>query len=257
MSRFQVITFSAIAAAIAAALLLNEPARVIVIATLAVVYWTVFSIGMASIRMQYFAKAVCRGTTGQKRVALTFDDGPNPAATPALLDLLKAEQIAATFFCIGKHAGAHPQLAARIVAEGHLLGNHSYHHAWTMMFNRSPGLIREMSLAQNAIQQATGTTPAYFRPPIGLTNPHFTRALRALNLTMIGWDIRPMDTARPAQTVIDYVLKHARDGSIILLHDGGVKAEHVTHIVSTLVRELRSRGYSFERVDRLVEVQLH
>lgn len=252
MSRFQLTTFIAIASAIAAALVLHEPARFIVILIIVVAFWTTFSFGMATVRMQFFAHSICRGPVGKKQIALTFDDGPDPVATPALLDLLSREKIPVTFFCIGKNVEAHPDLANKILAGGHLLENHSYYHAWTMMFNRSPGLIREMSLAQNAIEQATKTKPTYFRPPIGLTNPHFTRALRSLGLTMIGWDIRPMDTARPPQMVIDYVVKHAREGSIILLHDGGVSAEHVTTIVSTLVKELRSRGFEFERVDRML-----
>jgi len=235
-----------------AAFTLHGPARVGAIVALAVLQVVLFGCGMSFIRMQYFIRSICRGNPGRMKVALTFDDGPDGVATPALLDLLQQEKVPATFFCIGQRVVAYPELAARIVADGHLIGNHSHHHSWLMTFNRARGLMREFKMAQDAIRQTTGVTPRFLRPPMGLTNPHFPWAIRQLNLTLIGWDVRPLDTVRSAKDVIESVLAKTTDGSIIVLHDGGSTPDKITHIASTLIRELRARGFEFERVDRLI-----
>jgi len=203
--------------------------------------------------MKFFCRAVCRGRVGRRKVAFTFDDGPDPVTTSALLDLLRAEDIPAAFFCIGRRVAAHPEIAARIVTEGHLIGNHTYNHSWwtSMMFR--PGLTRELSLTQEAIRAATGTAPMYMRPPVGMTNPHYPAVLRRAGLTMVGWDVRSMDTRWEPGEVIEQVLSKARDGSIILLHDGNTTPQRLLPIVRGIIDGLRERGFGFERVDRLIE----
>ncbi|HEX4054732.1 MAG TPA: polysaccharide deacetylase family protein [Tepidisphaeraceae bacterium] len=218
-----------------------------------VVYFAICAWGMGSVRMQFYCPAICRGKIGGMRVALTFDDGPDPGATPQLLDLLQREKIPAVFFCIGKNVDAHPELAARIVAEGHLLENHTYRHPWWISCLTSRALTDEMTRTQRAIQQAAGVTPRYLRSPAGLTNPHFPRALRRAGLTLVGWDVRPFDTAGRIQDAIDRIIRETRDGSIVLLHDGGVPAQQILTIVSTAITELRARGFGFERLDRLID----
>jgi peptidoglycan-N-acetylglucosamine deacetylase len=219
------------------------------------VYVPIFVGGMGFIRWQFFLPAICRGPVGGKRVALTFDDGPDPASTPRLLELLEREKIQATFFCIGKRVDAHPELAARIVREGHLLGNHSYGHPWYISMMREKRLAEELRGGQRSIEAATGVTCKYFRPPSGMTSRHFPGVLKELGLTMVGWDVRSLDTVGSAKGAIDRVLSGTRDGSIILMHDGGVEGEKLIEIVSAVVRELRARGFEFERVDRMVEAQ--
>jgi peptidoglycan/xylan/chitin deacetylase (PgdA/CDA1 family) len=253
MSRFTLTTATAFAILTVTSLTLGAPARDWAVVVVWAVYLAVCGIGMVSVRMQFFAAAICRGPTGKMRVALTFDDGPDPDATPKLLDLLSGERIPATFFCIGKNVEAHPQIAARIAAEGHLLENHTYRHPWwiSCLFGRR--LSDEMSRAQQAIQKAAGMTPRYVRSPAGLTNPFFPRVLRRLGLTLIGWDVRTFDTAGSIQKVIDRISRQARDGSIILLHDGGSSQERIVEIVSAAIKDLRSRGFAFERLDRLID----
>ncbi len=208
---------------------------------------------MALIRMQFYGPAVCRGTVGKMRVALTFDDGPDPDATPKLLDLLSREKISATFFCIGKNVDAHPQLAARIVAEGHLLENHTYRHPWWISCIWGRRLSDETTRTQEAIQKAAGITPRYMRSPAGLTNPFFSRILRRLGLTLVGWDVRSFDTAGSTQGAIERIRRLTRDGSIILLHDGGSSSQRILEIVSATIKDLRGRGFEFERLDRLMD----
>jgi peptidoglycan/xylan/chitin deacetylase (PgdA/CDA1 family) len=168
MSRFAATTLLAVIIALLLAASLRGFSRVGALLALAGVYVALFALGMSCIRLQFFCPAICRVERQPGRVALTFDDGPDPQATPALLDLLRREGVSATFFCIGKNVAAHPQLAARIAAEGHLLGNHLYSHFWWTSFLRRRGLVGEMMRTQQAIAAAAGVTPRYLRPPVGL-----------------------------------------------------------------------------------------
>jgi peptidoglycan/xylan/chitin deacetylase (PgdA/CDA1 family) len=253
MSRFGVTTWAAIGIATVSALVLPDPKRTLAALAVWLVYLPIVICGMWLIGMNFFCRAQCRGHSGNMKVALTFDDGPDPASTPQLLDLLAREGIPATFFCIGRNVAAHPQLAARIVSEGHLLGNHSYRHPWffSALFGR--WLRRELDRAQRAIEEAAGVRPRFFRPPNGMTSPHLPGALRRAGLSLVGWDVRSFDTIASSPWAIRRVVRKTRDGSIILLHDGGVQVQQLLEIVSTSAAELRSRGFQFERMDRILE----
>jgi peptidoglycan/xylan/chitin deacetylase (PgdA/CDA1 family) len=252
MTRFTVTTILAIAVASAACIFLPHHYRDLTILAVWIVYLPIFICGIVFIRMNFFCRAVCRTTVGKMQVALTFDDGPDPDATPALLQLLHREKIVATFFCIGKKVAAHPELAARIAGEGHLLANHSDRHPWFISFLLPPWLGQELGLAQRAIQEATGQTPTFFRPPNGLTGPHFAGVLKRTGLTMIGWDVRSLDTVLSASKATRRILGKTRDGSIILLHDGGVPRPKLVEIVGTTITQLRAKGFTFERLDKIV-----
>jgi peptidoglycan/xylan/chitin deacetylase (PgdA/CDA1 family) len=217
-----------------------------------IVYLTIIGCGVSFIQLQFFGPAIIRTRPGSMRVALTFDDGPDPVATPALLDLLKRENIAATFFCIGKNVAAHPDLARRIIAEGHRVENHTHHHAWSTPLLGPRALFADISKAQDEIAKATGSQPRCMRPPVGITNPHYARVLRRLNLKMVGWDVRSMDTRWPAEACVARVLKQTRDGSIILLHDGGSTPQRIEQIVVPIIQNLRTRGYQFHRLDHIL-----
>ncbi|MGD0767627.1 MAG: polysaccharide deacetylase family protein [Tepidisphaeraceae bacterium] len=253
MSRFGVTTWAAIGVATVATLALPDPTRTWAVIGVWLVYLPIFTCGLWFIGMNFFCRAECRGQPGKMKVALTFDDGPDPASTPELLELLKRERIFATFFCIGRNVAAHPELAARIVAEGHLLGNHSYRHPWFISALFGRWLSGELERGQRAIEEAAGVKARYFRPPSGMTGPHFPGALRRAGLTLVGWDVRSFDKLGSARWVIERVVRKTRDGSIILLHDGGVPVQRVLEIVNVAVRELRLRGFEFERVDRMLE----
>ncbi|MGA2439907.1 MAG: polysaccharide deacetylase family protein [Tepidisphaeraceae bacterium] len=253
MSRFGVTSWAAIGVATAATLVLPDPMRTWAVIAVWLVYLPIFTCGLWFIGMNFFCRAECRGRVGTMKVALTFDDGPDPASTPELLELLRRERIPATFFCVGRNVAAHPELAARIVGEGHLLGNHSYRHPWFISALFGRWLSRELERGQRAIEEAAGVKARYFRPPSGMTGPHFAGALRRAGLTLVGWDVRSFDTLGSARWVIERVVRKTRDGSIVLLHDGGVPVQRMLEIVSVAVRELRLRGFEFERVDRMLD----
>jgi peptidoglycan/xylan/chitin deacetylase (PgdA/CDA1 family) len=209
--------------------------------------------GIVFIQMQFFGPVFCNGSRRANALALTFDDGPNPAATPALLNLLKDEQVLATFFVIGEHVLANAALTARIAADGHLLGNHTFRHRWFTNLMWPSVLEGEITRTQQAIEKTTAATPLLMRPPMGLTNPLYRRLLRKHGLTMVGWDVRSFDGHRDAPAVIKRVCKRARGGSIILLHDGYSTGQDIAEITRQLIRELRAKGFEFVRVNQMME----
>jgi peptidoglycan/xylan/chitin deacetylase (PgdA/CDA1 family) len=210
-------------------------------------------LGSAIPQMSFFGPFVCRGDSSRRQVALTFDDGPDARSTPALLELLRETAVKAAFFCIGQKVSAHPDLAARIVREGHLLENHSYEHSHIMNIATSARLSAELTRAQSAIEQATGVAPRLYRPPIGLSNPRVFRVTRALGLKMVGWSVGGLDTrlTDPAQ-IVARILRRIKPGAIILLHDGNIPPERLVATVKTLLERLAALGYEVVRLDRIL-----
>jgi len=177
-------------------------------------------------RSQLFGSTVCR-TASSKLLALTFDDGPNPAITPALLDLLDRYQAKATFFVIGRFVRECPGLSREIAARGHLLANHTQTHP--NLFWRSPEAVRhELEQCQGALKDVTGRSAAYFRPPYGFRNPWVVGVARELGMQTVMWTLLPGDwrtrqTKRLAQRM-QPIARHARvdraEGDVLCLHDG-------------------------------------
>jgi len=218
-----------------------------------VAFLVVLGLGVAFPQMRFFGPFVCRGMSSRPCVALTFDDGPDAHSTPALLDLLKNARVEAAFFCLGKRVAAHPELAMRIVREGHLIENHSYGHSHATNFFSVARLKAELTQAQTAIQQATGSAPHLFRPPMGLSNPRVFRAAHALGLTVVGWTARGLDTRIvDPQRIVLRIVRRLTPGAIILLHDGGIPAERLVATVKLLLDTLRERGYEVVRLDRML-----
>ncbi len=257
MSRFHTITILVALTALGAGLSLTSPVRWLILALLLTAYLVIFILGVSVLKLNFFVSATCRGDSTAKRVALTFDDGPDPAATPGLLEVLKRHQIKGTFFPIGTKARAYPETIREIDQEGHLLGNHSFRHVWWTNFLISGALDREIRAAQEAIEAATGKTPAYFRPPMGLTNPHLRRELKKHSLTVVGWDVRPFDTTTSTEKVIRRVLGKIRNGSIIALHDTGRSPAELTRLIEELVTKIKEREYAFSDLEELIGVRAY
>jgi peptidoglycan/xylan/chitin deacetylase (PgdA/CDA1 family) len=254
MSRFHTITILVALTALGAGLSLASPVRWFVLGLLVIAYLVIFIIGVSVLKLNFFVSATCRGDSTAKRVALTFDDGPDPAATPSLLEILRRHQIKAAFFPIGAKTRDYPELIKQIDQEGHILGNHSFRHVWWTNFLISWALDREIRMAQEAIEAAISKVPAYFRPPMGLTNPHLRSALRKHGLSVVGWDVRPFDTTANAEKVIRRVLKKIRNGSIIALHDTGRSPADLARLTDELVTKIKEREYTFGELEELIGV---
>jgi peptidoglycan/xylan/chitin deacetylase (PgdA/CDA1 family) len=171
--------------------------------------------------LQMFGDVVCRGPLGQNRVALTFDDGPDPRTTPRVLERLQGTRHRATFFVLGEKSRRHPAVLREILAAGHALALHGDVHDRLHSF-RTPWRVRdELVRAQDAVEQAAGVRPRWFRPPIGHTSPGTVRGAQLSGVTLVGWSARGYDgvRGRRPESVVRAVAKSLGDGAIVLLHD--------------------------------------
>ncbi|HEX4086722.1 MAG TPA: polysaccharide deacetylase family protein [Chthoniobacteraceae bacterium] len=201
------------------------------------------------------------GSGGEHQVALTFDDGPDPKWTPMVLDILKKYNIKATFFLVGSQAEQYPNLVRRIVAEGHLIGNHTYTHANLAAI---PGKQVELELnaTQRLIESITGRSVTLFRPPYNAdSSPSHADELEPLEKVhdmgyeIIMENIDPEDWARPGTDVIvDRVKELRRDGSLILLHDAGGNREQTVAALPQIIDWLQTRGDTIVPLSTLLHI---
>jgi peptidoglycan-N-acetylglucosamine deacetylase len=183
-------------------------------------------------------------------IAMTFDDGPSPATTPRLLDILKQRNIKATFFMIGQNAERNPEIVKRILAEGHEIGNHSWTHP---QLSKLPDqrVTEEITKTQDAIKNACGYTPVLLRPPYGaITSRQKDWIEKQFGLSIIMWSVDPFDWKRPGASVIEQrILAGARPGAIILSHD--IHQQTVDAMPATL-DALAQKGFKFVTVSQLI-----
>jgi peptidoglycan/xylan/chitin deacetylase (PgdA/CDA1 family) len=210
-------------------------------------------LGVAIPQLRFFGPYICHGDPRKRQVALTFDDGPDARSTPALLQVLREHEIEVAFFAIGTRVAAEPKLANQILRDGHLLENHTYHHSYATNFYSTARLRAELQRAQQTIEKHTGTTPRYFRPPVGLSNPNTFRAAAALGLPVIGWNIRSHDRRHTdPEQIVRGIERRLQPGAIILLHDADIPAERLVVTVKLLLAKLREHGYEVVRLDRML-----
>jgi peptidoglycan-N-acetylglucosamine deacetylase len=160
-------------------------------------------------------------------IALTYDDGPNPTATPHLLEVLARHQVRATFFLIGNFVRQCPDLVRQIAAAGHLIGNHTMTHPW-LPFHSVARIREELSACNKSLEDALGIPVHYFRPPHGARRPYVLRTARELGLIPVQWNIiagdwKPIGATTIAARVIKGITRNQRrnQASNIVLHDGG------------------------------------
>jgi len=181
-----------------------------------------------------------------RRVALTFDDGPNVLYTAHILDILKEKGIKATFFLIGKNAEAQPELVERILAEGHLIGNHTYSHLQLTSSNQSE-FLQEVETTNNILEAIANTTIEFVRPPFGTWSKGFEKQL---DMIPVGWTIDTKDwNSSDVETIFSKATENIKDGDIILMHDC---YESTRRAVERIIDELLRQGFVFVTVDELI-----
>lgn len=216
-------------------------------------YVTILFCGSYFIQLGFFFKSVCSGDGGKKEIALSFDDGPDPAFTPVILDLLKAEGVETIFFCIGKKIPDNEGILQRIIAEGHLIGNHSYSHHHLFDLFSPEKMHDDLQEMNDLTKTVTGLMPKFFRPPYGVTNPNLKKAVQQGNYISIGWSLRSLDTViRDENRLLQKVLKRVKPGSILLFHD---TSETTVKILRQLIGRLRENGYEIVRLDKLIKLE--
>jgi peptidoglycan/xylan/chitin deacetylase (PgdA/CDA1 family) len=208
----------------------------------ALLLWAVAVDGVMRPGSGLFIETVKHGPRGSDAVALTFDDGPDPEVTPALLDELKRQGAQATFFVVGAALAAQPELARRMVAEGHVVANHSWQHSYMQSFRLHRWQTDELIRAERAIETAIGQpSTRLYRAPVGIKTGDLARAADDLGLRVVAWSVHSRDTLDPdPQAVARRVLKRVQGGDIVLLHDGGRK--QCVEAVRLILAGLRERG---------------
>jgi len=255
-----VVVTVAAAAAVAGRRLRSSPLRTTVRARLAVGAPLLLTVGVLvwvganDPSVGWFGPVIRHGDRAVKQVALTFDDGPAESSL-AVADLLDAAGVAGTFFVVGKAVDARPELARALVARGHLLANHSYHHDyWRWLDPRYPELDR----TQASIARATGVCPSFFRPPHGQRTPFMSGVVADRDMETILWDVSAADwTPIDGADIARRVLEQVRPGSVILLHDaidGRPDADRsaLLDALPMILTGLRERGIEPVRLDRLL-----
>jgi peptidoglycan/xylan/chitin deacetylase (PgdA/CDA1 family) len=190
--------------------------------------------------------------TQEKVVALTFDDGPNPEGTPAMLDLLARYNIQATFFLIGNRIEQNPALAQRVWQAGHQVGNHTWSH--TLMMFKSPSYLRqEIEKTDAALRGLGHPDEIFFRAPYGMKLLLLPLVLRKMNKKSIIFDSVAWDWSSPGvEKIVNNVMTSIRPGSIILLHEGVGNQQETIVAVEEIIKQLMNQGYRFVTVAQLL-----
>ena len=203
-----------------------------------------------------FGPSVERGPR-DNRVYLTFDDGPNERATPAILETLAGSRVPAAFFMVGDHVRRFPTLARCVAGDGHLVGNHTYDHI--KLHFAGPEKIRtQLQKTHETIESITGVTPRSFRAPHGYRSPFLISRILEMRYTVFGWTFGVFDTAKPGvEEIRRRVRKRLRRGAIVLLHDGdGYDPEgdrmQTADALPGIIEDARSAGYEFAPLSELL-----
>lgn len=187
-------------------------------------------------------------SVANKEIALTFDDGPDPEITPRVLDLLDASGQKGSFYVVGERAEKYPLVIQEIVKRGHAVENHSHRHTNSFAFYSSSRLHRELEAAQQAIADASGNLPRFFRAPMGFRTPFLDPVIARLGLRYTSWTRRGFDsTAKMPGPVLQRLVTHLSAGDILLLHDGSMLSSRrvrpiLFDVLPELLKTLSDRG---------------
>lgn len=191
----------------------------------------------------------------EKVIALTVDDGPWPETTEQMLDIFKENDIKATFFWIGKSIENSPEIARRVVADGHAIGNHTWHHWYDPM--DAATAADEIDRTAKLIYETTGVKTTFFRPPGGVLNNGLAKYAKEQNYSVVMWSVTSADTDPRAQpsAFVNNVLKGAKPGAIVLMHDGGGDRSRTIKALPEMIAGLKQQGYRFMTIPELLEMQ--
>ncbi len=226
-------------------------AGILLFSLVAVLYISLLALGSARIQMNFYLKSINRGSPDEAKVALTFDDGPDEKTTSEILDILKKHQIKAAFFCVGNKIEKNKHILKRISDNGHLVGNHSWSHAFLFDFFTPGRMILEIKKTDAIIEKVIGKQVNVFRPPYGVTNPFLSRAIKKTRHTVIGWSLRTLDTTQKSEKVLEKLEKQLKNGDIILLHD---TQRETVRLLDRAIMVIKSKGLEIVRLDELITI---
>ena len=218
---------------------------------LLMLWFIVMAMGSFSMSWNFYVKAFTSNKNiKEKKIAITFDDGPNPEFTLGVLNILKRHNAKATFFCIGQNIEKHPEILKAIAENGHDIGNHSFSHDLMIDFNSTENWLSEIKQTDKAIHKVIGKKTTLFRPPFGVTTPKLAKALKVTEHKVIGWNIRSYDTMiKNPKQIVKSITKQIKPGAIILLHD---KQSNVLHVLEHLLQFLQKQDYQSVTLNELL-----
>jgi peptidoglycan-N-acetylglucosamine deacetylase len=220
-----------------------------------VVFIVLLIYGSANIQANFFAPARCCATTAEKQLALSFDDGPNQDFTPQVLSVLAQYNALATFFVIGKNIHGNENILQQIDAQGHSIGNHSYTHSFFIDFKSAQVFKHELNQTFECVFKVIGKRMTLFRPPYGVTTPHLAKASKALNYSIIGWNIRSFDTtALSARTITWRIQTQIKPGAIILFHD---TSDKTIQILKQTLDFAKDNDYKIVSIEKLLNINAY
>jgi peptidoglycan-N-acetylglucosamine deacetylase len=218
---------------------------------------------------QLFGRTLVSGPKNERVVALTYDDGPNPPYTNAILGVLRQERVHATFFVVGQAVQAYPKIVRRELDDGNAIGNHTWNHGHLVLYD-SKGLRETLERTDQAIYAATGQRTRIMRPPYGGRDWLVLDEVRKLGYTPVMWSVPLAKDWEypPAALIAARVLRYVGDGSIIDLHDGNrgiicARLHAVAHLCDRssdveatrlIVESLKRRGYRFVTIPQLLQL---
>lgn len=227
---------------------------------LLVLYLGLLFVGALVPGWEMYGSVLSRGPRDRPWVALTFDDGPDPATTPRVLEALEAHRARATFFVIGEKAALYPELIRRMVAEGHSLGLHGFSHYRGYAFLTPRDVLEDIERSRNIVAGICGMRPLWFRPPIAQASPRTFAGVRLAQAEYVGYSVRPRDgrVSRTAGEVFEHVRSGLEPGAIVLLHDAWEKPGHSAEApagvraLPEILQELKRRGLRAVTLDELI-----
>jgi peptidoglycan/xylan/chitin deacetylase (PgdA/CDA1 family) len=190
--------------------------------------------GIASIQSCFFGPVLLRNPQQPDSIALTFDDGPDAALTPDILKLLDEYNFCATFFVIGTRVQRHPKIVQETFNRGHAIGSHDWNHSPLSNLRTTAPLLRDMTMACDTIEGVIGKRPLLYRPPVGLTNPHTHRALRALSMHCVGWSKSGRERGNRSRSGVARIGGLGAGGEMVLLHDSLPREELKSEVLNAL-----------------------
>jgi peptidoglycan/xylan/chitin deacetylase (PgdA/CDA1 family) len=217
-----------------------------------VVYSLIVFYGCYEVGSNFFIRVSCSAITDQKEIAISFDDGPATNYTTEILQLLKKDNIKATFFCIGKRIAGNENILKQIKEEGHIIGNHSYsHHFWFDLFS-SGKMLADLKMMDRETERVTGLHPKLFRPPYGVTNPNLKKAILKGDYTPVGWSVRSLDTViKDEKKLLGKITGSIKPGAVFLFHD---TSKTTLNVLPDFIKEVKNKGYQIIPLDKLLHL---
>jgi len=207
------------------------------------------------INSKFYIKALCRAETVKNQIAFTFDDGPDPLISPQILDILKENNVKATFFLIGSKIPDNIEIVRRILNEGHIIGNHSFSHNNWFGFWNDKKITEDLKKTHSLVEENFDKKMLLFRPPFGVTTPFTPKFVKAMNYTTIGWSLRSLDTTIKSEKRLLKRLKlKLKPGRIVLFHDN---MPQTVAVLKDFINFTLEKNYQILPLDELTGVKAY